>query len=129
MKLSIIGGITLDNEMWIDEVNNSSGVTAEVVENLDGGVIVFEQYKRTSKQNVTAKSSDSSGWQSKITLDALLALANGSIGQTISVTDSDTNTFDVRFRHEQSGGAVQFNRLVDAKLTDWYIGTIYLAKV
>ena len=128
MKLKIIGGITLDYEMWIDEHNDSSGVIAEVVDNLDGGVIVFEQTKRTSKQNITARSLDS-GWQKPATKDAIIALANSSLGQTISVTDSDDNVYDVRFRHEQVGGAVQFDRLTDAKLVEWYHGTIYLAKV
>ena len=128
MRIVKIGAVTLDHAMWWDEYDQSSGVMSEVVKNLDGGVIVFEQAKRISIQNVTLMSR-SDGWQKKTTMDALIALANGSLGLTFTVEDDDGGTFDVRFRHEQNGGAVQFERVVGAKLSEWYTGTIYLAKV
>lgn len=128
MRIIKIGAITLDNVMWVEEGSNSSNVTAEVMDNLDGGVIIFEQLKRTSKQNVTLVSKDN-GWQSIITAEAILSFANDSLGQSFVVEDDDGGTFTARFRHEQVNGAVQFSRLVDAKLSEWYTGTIYLAKV
>ena len=128
MRIVKIGAITLDNVMWVAEGSDSSGVVAEVVNNLDGGIIVFEQLKRTSRNNLTLTSKDN-GWQSISTLDAILSMANSSIGTVFVVEDDDGGTFNARFRHEQANGAVQFNRLVDAKLSDWYTGTIYLAKV
>lgn len=128
MRIVKIGAIVLDNIMWSEEALDSNGVTAEVVNNLDGGIIVFEQLKRISRQNITLVSKDD-GWQSKLTTDAILALANNSIGASVVIEDDDGVTFNARFRHEQTNGAIQFNRLVEAKLTDWFVGTIYLAKV
>lgn len=128
MRIVKIGDIVLDNVMWVTEGLDSSAVVSEVVNNLDGGIIVFEQLKRISRQNITLVSKDN-GWQSKVTTDAILALANGSLGLDFIVEDDDGGTFTARFRHEQANGAVQFDRLVEAKLTDWYTGTIYLGKV
>ncbi len=128
MKIVQIGSVMLDHGMWWDEYNDSCRVEAEAVPNLDGGMIVFEREVRTSSVNVTLKSKQFE-WQKKATVDALKALANNSLGQSFTVTDSDANTFDVRFRHEQRGGAVQFERLVDALKFEWYTGTIYLARV
>ena len=128
MRIVKIGEITLSHGMWWSEYNKSSKVFAEVVKNLDGGVIVFEQARRTSIQSVTLQS-QSDGWQKKAISDALIALADGSIGQSIVVEDEEGTTFDVRFRHEQSGGAVQFERVSGGKTFEWYTGTIYLAKV
>ena len=127
MRILKIGSITLDNTMTVTEGFNSSGVIAEVVDNLDGGIIVFEQLQRNSKQNITVVSKEW-GWQSETTLQALLALANSSIGQTHIIEDDEGVTFDARFRHEQKSGAVQFSRLIESKLSEWYTGTIYLAK-
>lgn len=128
MRIAKIGGITLDYKMWIDGYSSSENVITEVVKNLDGGVIVFEQPRRTSSKNVTLVS-NSDGWQSKATVDALVALANASLGQTVVIEDEDGGTFNARFRHEQAGGAVQFERLELAKTFNWYSGTIYLGKV
>ena len=128
MRIAKIGAIVLDNIMWSEEALDSSGVVAEVVNNLDGGIIVFEQLKRISRQNITLTSKDN-GWQSEVTLNAILALANSSLGVSVVIEDDDGVTFNARFRHEQANGAIQFNRLVDAKLTEWYVGTIYIAKV
>ncbi len=128
MRIVKIGAITLDNVMWVSEGSDSSGVVTEVVNNLDGGIIIFEQPKRTSKQNITLLSKDN-GWQSVLTSEAILAMANSSIGTTFIVENDSGATFNARFRHEQAKGAVQFKRLVDAKLSEWYTGTIYLAKV
>ena len=128
MRIINIGGIILDNIMWSDEALDSDGVKAEVVNNLDGGVIIFEQLRRASSQNITLLSKED-GWMSKVTLDGLLALSNNSFGTIVVIEDDDGVQLNTRFRHEQTGGAVQFDRLVDSKATDWYVGTIYLAKV
>lgn len=128
MKITKIGSVVLDYPMWWEEYNNSSGVESEVIKNLDGGVIVFEQAKRISSQTLTIRSLND-GWQGKTTVNSLISLANNSLGQTIVVEDSLGGTFNARFRHEQAGGAVQFKRLVNAKDFLWYDGVIYLAKV
>ena len=128
MKIVRIGNVTLDYGMWVEESDDSSAVISEVLNNLDGGVIVFEQLKRISRQTVTLMSKET-GWQSIVTKNAIIALANASLGVTLEVQYDDGGTFNVRFRHEQPKGAVQFGRLVEAKLSDWFTGTIYLARV
>ena len=128
MKILKIGAITLDYGMWWDEYNRSDAVSSEIVKNLDGGIIIFEQANRVSIQNVTLKS-NTDAWQRKATVDALVALSNGSLGQVFVIEDDNGVFFNARFRHEQAGGAVQFVRASEAKLFEWYTGTIYLAKV
>ena len=51
MKILKIGAITLDYGMWWDEYNRSNAVSSEIVKNLDGGIIIFEQANRVSIQN------------------------------------------------------------------------------
>ena len=128
MRIIKIENITLDHGMWIEESNSSNDVTTETLDNLDGGLIIFEQPVRTSKKYVTLLSKNDA-WQKKTTVDALLALANGSIGTTYTAYDDDGGSYAVRFRHEEKEGAVQFERLIDAKLSEWYSGVIYLGKV
>lgn len=128
MRIAKIGGITLDYKLWVDNHQSSKGVEAEVVKNLDGGVIVFEQLRRISSDNIVLMSGED-GWQKTTTVEALVALSNGSLGASVVIEDEDGGTFNARFRHEQTGGAVQFSRLVQSKLFDWYTGTIFLARV
>ncbi len=128
MRIVKIGAITLSEPMWVKESNNSDGVNTEVVNNLDGGIIIFEQTTKTSKKNFTIESK-SYAWQTEAIVDALVALANGSLGQSFTVEEDGGSTYSARFRNETKGGAVQFKRLIDAKLFEWYTGVIYMAKV
>ena len=128
MKITKIGAVTLDYGMWWDGYDRSTGVASRAIRNIDGGIIVFEQANRVSTINITLSSRDNE-WQKKATVDALKALADNSIGKDIVIVDSDGNTYTTRFRHEESGGAVQFERLVDAMDFEWYAGKIYLARI
>lgn len=127
MKIVKIGVIELDHGFWWDEYDNSDAVKATVKPNLDGGVVVFEQAARLSAIDITLQSRND-GWQTKATMEAIKALANGSIGTTAVVEDSDAVQHTVRFRHEVKGGAVQFRHIMDARDIGWYVGTVYLAK-
>lgn len=128
MRIIKIGSIVLDNVMWVTEGLDSDGVFTEVVNNLDGGIIIFEQATKVSKKNMTLLSKDN-GWQSETTAQAILDLANGSLGVSTTIEDDYGSVYGVRFRHEQKGGAVQLDRLVEAKLSEWFTGTIYMARV
>ena len=128
MKIKQIGSVVLDHSLWWLESENSSKVQSLIKKNLDGGVIVFEQPKRSSSVIITAQSRDD-GWQKEDTLDALVLMANTSLGSVFNITDSDDNVISCRFRHEIQDGAVQFERIADAKEIGWFKGVIYMAKV
>lgn len=126
MRIIQIGDVVLDYGLWWREVDSAVAVTAEIEKTIDGALIVFEQPNRISAQNVTAESRDD-GWQKKVTKDALVTLADNSMGVIIAIQLDNLSTFDVRFAYETKGGAVQFEPLYDG--SSWYKGTIYMAKV
>jgi len=126
VKVTKIGGITLDYGLWWKEIDIASDVTATTEKTLDGSLIVFEQANRISAQNLTLESRDD-GWQKKATAQALINLANGSMGVDINVELSDLSTMQTRFRYEVDGGSVQFEPIYDG--ATWYKGTIYMAGV
>ncbi|RKY68380.1 MAG: hypothetical protein DRP97_06380 [Candidatus Latescibacterota bacterium] len=126
MKITRIGAITLDYGLWWKEFDSATAIIAETEKTIDGSLIIFEQPNRTSSQFITAESRDD-GWQSKAIKEALISLADGSMGIDIEIELSNNSTIDVRFAYETDGGAVQFEPLFDG--ADWYIGTVYMSKV
>jgi len=128
MTIKKIGTIDLDNPVWWTNYNNTPKIQSAVESTINGGVIVWEQSYQTNSENVTLSSKDS-GWQSIDTKDLIKALVVGSLGTTTTITDTDDNVINVRFRHEVDGGAVKFERVVDSKLSKYYTIELFLAKV
>ena len=71
----------------------------------------------------------SDGWQTTEVKDAIKALVSGSIGVTSTLTLEDDSVLNVRFRHENSGGAVKFNRLIQASAFEYHDCEIFLGRV
>ena len=125
-KVITIGHIALDYGMWWLERDKATHVIAETERTIDGTLLVFEQLNRVSAQNITLESRDD-GWQTEEKKDALINLANASIGAEIEIEFSDNTVSACRFAYEVEGGAVQFEPLYDA--AEWFKGSVYLALV
>lgn len=128
MTVKKIGTITLTYPLWYNEYDNTPSVNAEVQGTINGGVIVYEQAVATNAKNITLESG-AGGWQKIAIKDAIKALAAASLGTTTTITTTADEVIAVRFRHEQSGGAVNFERVYEAKLFEYYNCKIYLARV
>lgn len=128
MTVKKIGTITLTYPLWYNEYDNTPSVNAEVQGTINGGVIVWEQSVATNAKNITLESG-TSGWQKTAIKDAIKALAAASLGTTTTITTTADEVISVRFRHENSGGAVNFERVYEAKLFEYYNCKIYLARI
>lgn len=128
MTVKKIGTITLTYPLWWVEYDNTPSVNAEVQSTIDGGVIVWEQAVATNAKNITLDSG-TSGWQKIAVKDAIKALVAASIGTTTTITTTADEVIAVRFRHENSAGTVNFERVYEAKLFEYYNCKIYLARV
>lgn len=128
MTVKKIGTITLTYPLWWTDRNQAQSVKADVQETISGGTIVWEQAVATNAKNITL-SSETSGWQTSTVKEALLNLVNGSIGTTTTITTTADEVISVRFRHENSGGAMKAERVVGNKLFDFYNVNLYLARI
>jgi len=128
MTVKKIGTITLTYPLWWVDFNNTPSVNAEVQNTINGGVIVWEQAVATNAKNITLSSKES-GWQTIAVKDAIKALAAASLGTTTTITTTADEVIAVRFRHENTNGAVSFERVYDTKLFGFYNCNIYLARI
>lgn len=128
MTVKKIGTIDLTYPLWWSEYDDTPSVYAEAQGTINGGVIVYEQAVATNAKNITLDSA-SSGWQKIAVKDAIKALVQASLGTTTTITTTDDEVISVRFRHEQEGGAVNFERVYEAKLFEYYNCKIYLARI
>lgn len=128
MTVKKIGTIDLTHPLWWTDYNNTPSVSAEAQSTISGGVIVWEQAIATNAKNITLSSKES-GWQTIAVKDAIKALVAASLGTTTTITTTADEVISVRFRHEQSGGAANFERVYDTKLFEYYTCNIYLARV
>lgn len=129
---TVIGGTALDNEMlWLEQYGNPRAVGSAVY-TLGGGVVTQVRILGPTGSRITLQGSRARGWQRASTVAALKVLAD-SAPSSVTVVLLGT-TYTCRFRHEQSGGPVQFERVsgavpaADQALTgqEWLFGTIYL---
>ena len=133
---TVIGSVTLDRDLIFEDEYKWNKINSEVTTTLGGGMIAQEFMKTSGGQSgrlVTLTATDNMGWQTKSTVDDLLTLANANTNSehTLTITTSgNTFTKTVRFRHEVSGGPVQFEPIIsrDGYPSDtmYYKGTIYL---
>jgi hypothetical protein len=129
---TVLGGITLDNDLVFTNEYEWSKIRSEVTPTLGGGVVVQEFEGIEKGREITLASTDNIGWQQKSTVDALKALADDGVYNsfTLTITSGQTLTKTVRFRHEVEGGPVQAQPLVERDgyhvATMWYKVTIFL---
>ena len=79
---------------------------------------------------ITLESTTSTGWIKGATVTSLRALS-AVVGAYYTLTLNGTS-YTVRFRNEQSGGAIQMQTVLTHSNPgddDWYYGTIYLMAV
>lgn len=127
MTIKKIGNIALDNPIWWENYDNMPTVLSETASTIDGGVIVYEQPFNNLSKNFIIQSLDNSGWQTIATKEALKTLVENSIGTTSTITTTDDEVINIRFRHE--AGAVEFSRVVEAKLSKYYKIKLNVARV
>ena len=107
---TVIGTITLDNDLILDNEYEYSLINASVENTIGGGIVVQEFNKLEKGRNIVLRSTDSQGLQLKSTVDDLKELSDAGINNTYTLTISSneqTFTKTVRFMTETSGGAVQ----------------------
>ena len=128
MKIKKIGNITLTEPLWWVNYDDVLGVQAEVEATINGGVLVWEQSRNITSVNMDLSSEDDA-WQTESVKNLLKALIESSIGVTTTVTTTDDVIINVRFRHEVSGGAVKFERIIKTSLSEYYKCNLFLARV
>ena len=96
-----IGIVTFDKVQYYENEFVSQGVSADSDRTIDGGVIVYEQDNKVSTNNVRLSSGENYPI-SETNLKELQDLIDGSLGKTFLLTFTDTSSFNVRFRHEET---------------------------
>jgi hypothetical protein len=122
-----IGNITLDRPIEWTNFDSVQSVMAETVGTINGGAITYELAMQDTAKKIDLASGSNYGSQSATTKDAILALANGSLGTTTTITTYEDDVINVRFRHEDN--AVEVEDLIGARQSNVFGLTIRLARV
>ena len=121
-----IGGISLDSTpLWIDR-NRQRDLCTETAIAIDGTEIV-QSHSRGEQYPITLQSTRETGWLKGSTVRLLRALSASAGAYHTLILNDFRHT--VRFRNEQSGGAIQMETLLTLSNPgddDWWYGTIYL---
>ncbi len=123
-----IDTVVLDSAMIWPDKYQSEELTTNVLTAINGREIVVSM-PRGGHYPITLHGEKNFGWQKGSTVKALKALAVTGLIYTLTI---GTETYNVRFRTEKQGGAVQFQKVRDAgphSDTAWYYGDIYLMRV
>jgi hypothetical protein len=126
----ILGGVTLENTpIWIDKAKYEDLAT-QTSTAIDGSEIVVNA-ARGAQYPVTLVSQRETGWIKTSTITSLRALS--AVPNAYYTLTLNGTPYTVRFRNEQSGGAIQMQTLGDGSLPhsnpgsdDYWYGTIYL---
>ena len=100
---TIIGSVTLDRDLILQDEYDYSLVNASIEDTLGGGLVTQEFEKLEKGRPVTLISTETQGLQTKSTVDDLKALADAGANNTYALTissNSQTFTKTVRFRTE-----------------------------
>lgn len=125
MKRAIsLGTVTFDRKLYYANEYESTGVSASSQRTIDGGVIVWEQANLDSVKDIILDSGTNYPI-SETNLQEVIALADGSLGQSYTLTFEDLSTETVRFKHEAN--PVEAEPLWEGAC-DFFV-TIKLAKV
>lgn len=121
-----IGAVILDSTpLWIDRNrhNDSSTDTAIAID----GTEIVQSHSRGEQYPITLQSTRETGWLKGSTVRLLRALS--AIPGAYHTLILNGFRYTVRFRNEQSGGAIQMETLLTLSNPgddDWWYGTIYL---
>lgn len=126
----ILGGVTLDHTpIWTDRNKYIDAITKTDI-SIDGSEIVYSA-TRGKHYTITLEILRQTGWIKTSTIASLRALS-AVVGAYYTLVLNGTS-YTVRFRNEQSGGAIQMQTLGDGNLpmsnpgaSDYWYGTIYL---
>ena len=124
IKISKIGNIELDNNLFLLETFSIKNVKAEKFNTLDGGSIIFESTKRNNANDVTLDSKES-GWLKESTLNEILTIANG-LGVTVTLYAKDGATMEARFRIEEND-AITAEQVYEG--SEWYKVVLKMARI
>jgi len=109
VRVKNIGGIELDNPLFILESYKSKNVVAKVFETLSNSKIVYESYKRNPTITLDSKEG---GWISEDTLKNILMLSDD-LDVTTTLTTTQDKEIKVRFKHEMAQGFVEYSELYE----------------
>jgi hypothetical protein len=122
----ILGGVSLDHTpLWVER-NKYHDALSESVTAIDGTEIVMSA-ARGAHYPVTLEATQETGWIRGSTVASLRAIS--AVAGAYYTLVLNGKSYIVRFRNEQSGGAIQMETLVPHSNPgddDWWIGTIYL---
>lgn len=124
-----IGGLTLTKSpVWIDR-ESSEDLETVTYKAIDSTKIIRDG-DVPSERPITLEAMDKTGWIKESEIKALRNMSR--IPQATYILDYNGEEFTVRFRNEQSGGAIQMSYLRDTTAPGddtWYKGKIYLMAV
>ncbi|RLC81299.1 MAG: hypothetical protein DRI61_04155 [Chloroflexi bacterium] len=121
-----IGHVNLSNPLWVEESLKATKNTASAKRTVAGAMVIYEMSNRYSALYITLDSRNY-GWLKTDDVNALIGLADSSLGQQVEIEYRDGSTEMARFAYEQANGAVQATPLFDG--ANWYKVKIYMAKV
>lgn len=115
--------------LWVEEQLISTKIKATATKTINGNVVVFEQPNRDGSLNLTLSSTNdglgAKSWISRSNAEDLISLTNGSLGSIFQLELQSGLIYNVRFRHEVEGGAVQLSHIT---VRDYFEVKIYLAR-
>ena len=121
-----IDTVTFDKRLvWIDK-NKYKDAIVSVNTALAGNEIIYAK-ARGAHYPITLQGTAQSGWLKQSTIDSLRTLS--AVHDATYTLDLDGDEYTVRFRNEQSGGAIQMQQRRPQTIPDadtWHFGTIYL---
>lgn len=98
----VLATYTLDNDPILEGLSSRQEVFATRYEAIDGTEVVIER-ARVAGYPLTLKMTRTTGWVKKSVIDNIRAAAV--VGAEVDLVYQGT-TYRVRFRHEDSGGAI-----------------------
>jgi len=122
IRIIKIGGIELDNPLYVLESFEIKNIKAVSFNTLGGSKIVYESIRRDNANNITLDSMEN-GWLRLETLQKIVNLAN-ELGLTVDLTTTDNSTVKARFRLEEKE-VVKAEPLFEG--SEWYKVTIKMA--
>lgn len=119
-----IGSVTLNKDMyWVDEFQHTQ--TAGTAERTIYGGLVTQNFKTYQGRPLTLQGTQASGWQSRATVQALIALTEDPLA-VYEVELPDGSKMNAMFRHEDQP-VVSFEQITPASAPGsdfWYYGTV-----
>ena len=124
-----IGGVTLDNDLIWKNRHSYKDLTAVAYSAIDGTEIVMEA-ARGRHFPITLEATEKTGWLKGGVVKSLRELS--SVKGAIYTLDINGEEYEVRFRNEVNGGAIQMKLVIKTTAPDdntYYFGKLHLMSV